>query len=165
MDNIKLIFKLLENSGIRPLGMDSTNLYIEDPSCIARSFETFLENVWIVATFITGLFLIGWAWGMIRGTKSLNFNLVSKNVVSILAILATFSVIPAVVNFIYGGDLIGYACKTVTIPTEQVKKLLDMRKDTLEKYNAYNLYEDLVIYDSGANMDTTISETVDTTNP
>ena len=165
MDDIKLIFKLLESSGIRPLGMDSTNLYIEDPSCIARSFETFLENVWIVSTFITGMFLIGWAWGMIRGNKNLNFQILSKNIVSLLAIFATFSIIPAVVNFIYGGDLIGYACKTAIIPTAHVKKLLDMRKDTLEKFDAYNLYEDLIIYDSGVNIDASISESVDTTNP
>ena len=160
MEDVKLIFKLLKSSGIRPIGIDSQNLYIEDPSCIARSFETFLEHTWIVLTFITGLFLVGLAWGMIRGNKNFNFNLISKNVVAILAIFATFSAIPVVVNFIYGGDLIGKTCKTVTIPTKQVKDLLDLRKATLKKYDAYNLYEDLIVYDSG----TTITESTETTN-
>ena len=53
------IIRLLSNAGFRVLGTDGANLYIEDPSCILRSFQTFTEYAWIILTFITGMLIFG----------------------------------------------------------------------------------------------------------
>ena len=69
---IETIFRLLSNSGFKNLGADGVNIYMEDPACIVRSFETFLEYVWIAITVITGFLLVGWAISLIRGAKYQN---------------------------------------------------------------------------------------------
>ena len=68
--NTDTILRLLQNSGFHILGFDGTFLYLEDPSCILRSFETFIEYAWVIITCITGLLLFGWAISMIRGAKN-----------------------------------------------------------------------------------------------
>lgn len=149
---IETIFRLLSNSGFKNLGADGVNIYMEDPACIVRSFETFLEHAWVILVFITGIMLAGWAWMMIRGSKNAEFTSIANNLKSLILIFGALSVVPAVVNFIYGGDLIGAGCKTIAIPLDQVNQLLEMRNEELKKYDAYNLYENFDIYDSGATM-------------
>ena len=149
MEDLATITRLLANSGIKVLGADSVYLRIEDPSCVVRSFQTFLEHAWIVLLFITGILLAGWAWAMIRGSKNTQLALVANNLRNLLLIFGTISAVPIIVNTIYGGDLIGQACKTVNLPLKEVQALLDLRKAQMERYDEFKLYEDIDIYDSG----------------
>lgn len=149
---IETILALLNNSGFHNLGADSANIYMEDPGCVVRSFQIFLEYAWSVLLFITGILLAGWAWAMIRGSKNAESVSVMNNVKNLILILGTICAVPVFVNTIYGGDLIGQGCKTVAIPLEKVNALLDMRNDKMKKYDEFQLYEELNIYDSGVNM-------------
>lgn len=148
--NIETVFRLLSNAGFRNLGADDVNIYMEDPACIIRSFETFLEYAWTILIFITGIMLAGWAWAMIRGSKNAELRSITNNLKNLVLLLGVISATPVLVNFVYGGDLIGRGCKTIAIPIETVDNLLAQRYEELEKYDAYNLYENFEIYDSGA---------------
>ena len=148
--NIETVFRLLSNAVFRNLGADDANIYMEDPACIIRSFETFLEYAWTILIFITGIMLAGWAWAMIRGSKNAELKSITNNLKNLVLLLGVISATPVLVNFVYGGDLIGRGCKTIAIPIETVDKLLAQRYEELEKYDAYNLYENFEIYDSGA---------------
>ena len=150
--NTETVFRLLSNAGFRNLGADDANIYMEDPSCIVRSFETFFEYAWTILIFITGIMLAGWAWAMIRGSKNAEFNSVANNLKNLVLILAVISATPVIINFVYGGDLIGQGCRTIAIPMETVDKLLAQRYEELQKYDAYNLYENFEIYDSGTQI-------------
>lgn len=150
--NIETVFRLLNNAGFRNLGADDANIYMEDPACIIRSFETFLEYAWTILIFITGIMLAGWAWAMIRGSKNAELKSITNNLKNLVLLLGVISATPVLVNFVYGGDLIGRGCKTIAIPIETVDKLLAQRYEELEKYDAYNLYENFEIYDSGATI-------------
>ena len=143
--NIQAIVRLLKNSGINVLGADSSSVYIEDPSCVLRAFETFIEYAWAVITFITGILLLGWAVSMIRGVK----NDIVTNLRNLIIIFATLSCAMPIVNLIWGDDLFAVGCKTVAIPLNDLNTLLDARNQTLKNTNG-DLYEDLDIQDSGA---------------
>lgn len=149
------ILRLLHNSGFNNLSVDSVNIYMEDPGCVVRSFQTFFEYAWTVLIFIVGILLVGWAWAMIRGSKNAQMASLTNNVKNLILILGTVAAVPVFVNTIYGGDLIGRGCKTIAVPLDTVNALLDMRKEKMKKYDEFQLYEQFDIYDSGANMATT----------
>lgn len=151
MDN-ETILRLLHNSGFQNLAVDNVNIYMEDPGCVVRSFQTFFEYAWTILMFIVAILLVGWAWAMIRGSKNAQLLSIANNIKNLLLILGTICIIPVFVNTIYGGDLIGMGCKTISIPLEQVNALLDLRKAKMEKYDEYKLYEEFDIYDSGVHM-------------
>ena len=144
--NTDTILRLLENSGFHVLKSDSQFLYLEDPSCILRSFETFIEYAWVVIVCITGLLLFGWAISMIRGAKNdLFINL--RNLTIIFGVLAA---VGPIVNLIWGDDLFARGCRTITVSVADVNEILDMRKLEFAPENQYAIYEHLDIYDSGA---------------
>lgn len=149
MEDLSTISRLLTNSGIKVLGFDDAYLYIEDPNCVVRSFQTFFEYAWIVLLFITGILLAGWAWAMIRGSKNAQLDLVASNLRNLVLIFGTIGAVPVIVNTIYGDDLIGQACKQVDLPLENVYNLLNLRRAQMERYDEFRLYEDIDIYDSG----------------
>lgn len=142
--NTAEIQRLLENSGIRVLNTDSFSVYIEDPSCIMRGFETFLEYAWIIITFLTGLLLVGWAISLIRGAK----NDIATNLRNLFLMFAAVSMVGPLVSMIYGGDIFSIGCKTVNISIDELNTLLDARHKKLSKHTN-DLYEDFQIYDSG----------------
>lgn len=152
---IDTIFRLLHNSGFKNLSADSVNIYMEDPGCVVRSFQTFFEYAWMILVFITAILLAGWAWAMIRGSKNAEFQNLTNNVRNLVLILGVISAAPVFVNTIFGGDLIGQGCKTISVPLSKVEELLALRKAELEKYDAYSLYEEFDIYDSGVTMEQT----------
>lgn len=145
--NIDTIFRLLKNAGFNVLGSDGVYIHLEDPSCILRSFETFLDYAWIAVTFITGVLLFGWAIAYIRGSKadSLFNNL--RNLTLIFGILA--AVKPAI-NLIWGGDVFARGCKVIKVSIYEVQKILDARNLKLKARGENDLYEEFDIYDSGA---------------
>ena len=138
--NTNTIIRLLENSGFHNLRVDANFIYMEDPSCIVRSFETFINYVWIIIVALTGILLFGWALSMIRGVK----NDIFSNMKNLILIFGVLSVAKPVMNLMYGGNLFGTWCKTITVPIEEINKLLELRKDKMG-----SLYENMDIYDSG----------------
>ena len=143
--NTDTILRLLQNSGFHVLGIDDTYLYLEDPSCILRSFETFFEYAWIAIVCITGLFLFGWAISLIRGAKTDYFT----NLRNLIIMLGTVSAVVPIVNTIWGDDLFARGCRTIQVSFDELNKLLDARKLELGDGDEYNLYEEYDIYDSG----------------
>lgn len=142
--NTTEIVRLLQNSGIRVLGADSMSVYIEDPSCVMRGFETFLEYAWIIIVFITGVLLFGWAVSMIRGAK----NDILINIRDLMLIFAGLSMVGPIVNVIYGDDIFSMGCKTINVSIMELNNLLDARHKKLSARTG-DLYEDFQIYDSG----------------
>lgn len=138
------IIRLLSNAGFRVLGTDGANLYIEDPSCILRSFQTFTEYAWIILTFITGILIFGWAISMIRGAK----NNIFINLRNLTIMFGTLAAAGAILNMIYGGDLFARGCQTVAVDINTVNEMLDMRQKKMSPQQT-DLYESIDIYDSG----------------
>lgn len=138
------IIRLLSNAGFRVLGTDGANLYIEDPSCILRSFQTFTEYAWIILTFITGMLIFGWAISMIRGAK----NNIFINLRNLTIMFGTLAAAGAILNMIYGGDLFARGCQTVAVDIDTVNEMLDMRQKKMSPQQT-DLYERIDIYDSG----------------
>ena len=141
---IATIIRLLSNAGFRVLGTDGANLYIEDPSCILRSFQTFTEYAWIILTFITGMLIFGWAISMIRGAK----NNIFINLRNLTIMFGTLAAAGAILNMIYGGDLFARGCQTVAVDINTVNEMLDMRQKKMSPQQT-DLYESIDIYDSG----------------
>lgn len=146
--NIEMIFRLLKNAGFRVLGTDGVFIQLEDPSCILRSFETFINFAWITITAITALLLFGWAIAYIRGSKLDSFFI---NIRNLVLILGTLSAVKPIVNLIWGNDVFARGCKTITVSIAEVQKILDSQNAKLAKRNENDLYEDFSIYDSGSN--------------
>lgn len=146
--NTDNIIRLLTNSGFRVLNVDESTLYLEDPSCILRGFETFIDYAWIAIICITGMLLFGWAISMIRGVK----NDIFTNLRSLIIIFGTLSAVGPIVNLIWGDDLFARGCRTIEVPISEVNRLLDAKKLELSKRND----EIIDIYDSGVpeNADT-----------
>lgn len=157
-------FRLLKNSGFHNLRADSEFIYMEDPSCILRSFETFLEYAWVIITILAGILLFGWAISMIRGAKYDNIFINMRN---LILIFWGLSLTKPVINLVYGDDLFARGCGTISISIDEIKKLLDARNSKLKKYDQNQLYEDLIIQDSGVVIETggttteTTSESLD----
>ena len=148
--NTDTIIRLLQNSGFHILGTDGAVLYLEDPSCILRSFETFIGYAWIVLICITGLLLFGWAISMIRGAK----NDIFYNLRNLIIILGTVSAVIPAVNLIWGDDLFARGCRTIGVSISELNEILAVRNSKLSEYDEFNLYENWGIYDTGVTATT-----------
>lgn len=142
---IQTILRLLKNSGFYILGTDESFIYLEDPSCILRSFETFIEYAWLAITCITGLLLFGWAISLIRGIKIEIFS----NLRNLIIMFGVLSAIIPIVNMIWGDDLFAKGCRTIKVSINEVNELINTRNLELSKKNGDDLYEEINIYDSG----------------
>ena len=121
--NTDTIIRLLQNSGINVIGSDASSVYIEDPSCILRGFENFIEYAWVIITAVTGVLLFGWAISMIRGAK----NDIFTNLRNLIIMFATLPMVIPIINMIWGDDLFARGCKTIAISMDDLNTLLDMR--------------------------------------
>lgn len=139
------IVRMLTNSGFNVKGVDATStfLIIEDPSCILRNFETFLEYAWIIITLITAILLFGWAISKIRGANTD----IATNIRNLLIMFGVLSAAPIIINVIYGDDLMARTCHEVKIPLVDVQKILDTRNSQLSPNDS--LFEGIDIFDSG----------------
>lgn len=145
--NTDVILRLLENAGFRILGTDGAVLYLEDPSCILRSFSTFIEYAWIVIVCITGVLLFGWAISLIRGAK----NDIFINLRNLTIMFGTLAAVIPIVNMIWGDDLFARGCRTITVSINEINKVLDARNLKLADFDENSLlYENIYIYDSAA---------------
>lgn len=136
---------MLERSGLRVNGIDDSFVYLEDPSCILRGFETFLGYAWDILLLITAFLIMGWGISMIRGAK----NDIINNMKNLILIFGILTALPLILNVIYGGDLIGAGCKTLKVSVSEVNEILAAKVQT--KSLDASLYEDIDIYDSGPN--------------
>lgn len=138
--NTVTALRLLKNAGFHGLRADSQFIYMEDPSCVLRSFETFLEYVWFAITIMAGFLLVGWAVSLVRGAKYGNIFI---NLKELLVLFLTLSLVRPAVNLIYGDDLFARGCRVISISIDEMNKLLDLRKDNLSAYNEFNIYENM----------------------
>ena len=129
--NTATVIRLLQNSGINVIGTDNSSVYIEDPSCILRGFETFIEYAWVIITAVTGVLLFGWAISMIRGAK----NDIFTNLRNLIIMFATLSCVIPIVNMIWGDDLFAAGCKTIAVSMDDLNTLLDARNAKLGDIN------------------------------
>lgn len=143
--DIATIVQLLTNAGFNVKGVDATktHLLIEDPSCIMRNFQTFLEYAWVIVSLIAAILLFGWAISKIRGAKTD----IATNIRNLLIMFGTLSVTGPIINVIYGDDLMARTCHTLQISVSDVQKILDARNAQLSQNN--NLFETIDIFDSG----------------
>ena len=139
--NENQIIQILQNAGFHNVQIKSGTLYMEDPGCIIRNFETFMEYAWIVIVTITGLMLFAWAISMLRGAKN---NIIS-NLKNLILIFMVLSVVPPVLNLIYGGDIFSTTCRQVSISMSRVNELMNIRKQKI----ADEQIEIIDIFDSG----------------
>ncbi len=133
----------LERAGLTVRGIDDNFIYLEDPSCIMRGFETFLGYAWDVLFGITALLIMGWGFSMIRGAK----NDIVNNMKSLFLIFGILTVIFPILNVVAGGDLIGMTCKELKVSVAEINEILAANPKT-NSLDA-SLYEDIDIYDSG----------------
>ncbi len=142
---IETITRLLTNSGFKVLGSDTAQqyLYLEDPSCIIRSFETFIEYAWVFIYLITAILLFGWGISKIRGANTD----VATNIRNLVIIFGTLAIVGPIVNAIYGGDLIGRGCGQIKVSLADVQTVLNARNENLSPEES--LFEGIDIYDSG----------------
>ena len=142
--NVSEIRRLLENSGIHVLNADSSYVYIEDPSCIMRGFEDFLQYAWVIIVFIAGILLFGWGISLIRGAK----NDIVTNLRNMFLIFAALAIINPILNALYDGDVFSVGCKTVNVSISELNTLLAARNSRLSNRTP-DLYEDFDIQDTG----------------
>lgn len=145
--NTTTILQLLKNSGFHGLRADAEFIYMEDPSCILRSFETFVDYVWVIITALTGIMLFGWGLSKVRGVK----NDIFSNMINLTMVFGVLAVAKPVMNVIYGDNLFGMGCDTISVSIEDTEKMLEMRKDLLKNATG-DLYESIEIYDSAADV-------------
>lgn len=171
---VENILKLLKNAGFQGLRADTQNIYMEDPSCVLRAFETFIDYAWMGVIAVTALLIFGWGIALIRGSK---YDSMLMNIRNLILILGSLAITKPILNAIYGNDLFARGCKIITISIEETQKLLDARNEKLKSRDQYDLYESINIYDSGAkyseeelagdepvNPDDVIAEMQQTTN-
>lgn len=149
--NADTIIRLLTNSGFHNIRVDPDFVYMEDPSCILRSFEIFANYAWWFITVLTGAMIVGWAISMIRGAKNDFFT----NLRNLIVMFGVLSIAGPIMNLIYGDDLFARGCRTISVPMSEMNRLLDARNAKLKSRDEYDLYEDFDIYDSGAVYDDT----------
>lgn len=143
--NTDTILRLLQNSGFYNVRVDADFVYVEDPSCLLRNFDTFIDTAWLAIAVITGIMLTGWAISMIRGAR----NDIFTNLRNLIIIFGVLSVVKPILNFIYVDDLFSRGCRTISAPMSDVQELLDARNRRFGIDGESELYEVLNIYDTG----------------
>ena len=147
MENLEEILKRLENAGYYGVSADANFIYMEDPTCILRTLETFIEYAWPVVIFLTGALLFGWAIAFIRGSK---YSDIFINMRNLLLILFTLSVFKPILNLIYGNNFFARGCDTVKMSLAHVNELLELRD---AKFRGSQGYEIIDIEDTGIPVD------------
>lgn len=149
--NTDTFVRLLQNSGFYNVSQDSAFVYMEDPTCVLRSFETFTNYAWLVIVCATALLLMGWGFSMIRGSKNDLFT----NMRNLILIFGILGAAKPIMNLIYGDDLFARGCDTIAIPIDQVNQMLAARNARNTSTEHDILHEEFDIYDSGATDENT----------
>lgn len=147
--NTDTVVRLLRNSGFHEIVVGADAVMVEDPSCILRSFEVFAHYAWIAISVMTGLLFAGWGVSMIRGAKH-DMHDIFENIKNLALVLGAVTVIGPIVNYMYGDDLFARGCRKITIPIEDINRMLAAREEKLGEQQ--ELFEEYDIYDSGADF-------------
>lgn len=125
MDYIEII-RILGNAGFyfKNPSTDGVSIFLEEPSCLARTFDIFFGYASTIATLITAMLLFGWGIAAIMNPKNGTMEVVSKNFRNLFMIFCIFSAVKPIVNFIWGGDIFSKTCGTVTLSVEDIKRQL-----------------------------------------
>ncbi len=151
--NTDQILSILTDAGFYGVMHGGANIIMEDPSCILRSFETFIEYAWVVITALAGLMLFGWAISVIRGGTKLAG--LAINIRNLFLIFGALSAALPIMNFIFGDDLVARGCKTVTVDMANVNALLESKNFAV----AASLPTEIPVFDSGTLMEFPESDT------
>ena len=145
------IIRILSNAGFKfkNPSTDGINIFLEDPSCLTSTFETFFDYAWIAASLVTAMLLFGWGIAAIRNPQNGTLGVVSKNFRNLFIIFCTFAAVKPIVNFIWGDDIFSKACGTITL------SVADIQKQLIE-----NGFDDSIAYES---LEITFSQTDNTT--
>lgn len=135
--NTDTILRHLVNTGINVLGTDGNFIYLEDPSCVLRSFETFINYAWIAITAITALLLFGWAVSMIRGAKNGPNNLI-LNLRNLTIIFGVLTAVKPAMNLIWGNDLFARGCKVIKVSIPEIQNILALQNSGLSSSESYD---------------------------
>lgn len=136
------ILAALKNSGFHNPGINLANntIVVEDPTCIARTFESFLNVAWIAILVIAGVLLFGWAVSLIRGAKNDLFTNM-RNLMFIFLILA--AILPMVKNYLND------KCVKITADLDKVIELSEQRQRALRTHGNSDTFEILDVQDTG----------------
>lgn len=142
MNKVQAIKRLLEQSGLHVRDISDGFITMEDPGCITRGFQNFLNDAWVALIVITGFMIMMWGIAKIRGAKLSEWG----HFKTMIMIFGVLSVLGPILNVIYGGNLMGMGCEDVKVSLAEVQTLLSEKM----KSNPDALqYEDIDIYDSG----------------
>jgi hypothetical protein len=141
------IIRILSNAGFKfkNPSTDGINIFLEDPSCLTSTFETFFDYAWVAASLVTAMLLFGWGIAAIRNPQNGTLGVVSKNFRNLFIIFCTFAAVKPIVNFIWGDDIFSKACGTITL------SVADIQKQLIE-----NGFDDSIAYES---LEITFSQT------
>ena len=147
---------LLQNSGLKVIGMDNRFIYIQDPSCIFPAFDAIFNFAATVALLLTAIMLFG--WGMLYIKNGIKINSVFNNAKTLILIFAVFGLTKPIVNFIYGDNLFAKQCETKRIELTKVQDLLDARNKKFGQHGDAENFEIFNIVDSGVVVSVSQSE-------
>ncbi len=142
-DEITRVLLALHNSGFHDAEINTTTrtIHMEDPTCIARTFESFVEIAWIAIVAIAGILTFVWAISLIRGVKNdLFVNM--RNLAAIFILLAVL--LPSVSKYLFNN-----ICSEITADLDKVLEYMDERTRRLTKAGTEETYEILYVQDSG----------------
>ena len=145
--NHATIINLLNNSGLKVIGMDNDFIYIQDPSCIFPAFDSVFNFATTVALVLTAIMLFG--WGLLYIKNGIKINTVFNNAKALILIFAIFGLTKPIVNFVYGDNLFARQCETKQIDLTKVQELLNAREKKFGQYDNVENYEIFNIVDSG----------------
>jgi hypothetical protein len=146
MENATII-NLLNNSGLKVIGMDNNFVYIQDPSCIFPAFDAVFNFATTVALLFVAIMLFG--WGLLYIKNGIKINTLFNNAKALILIFAIFGLTKPIVNFIYGDNLFARQCETKQISLTKVQELLSAREKKFGQYDNIENYEIFNIIDSG----------------
>ncbi len=145
--NIDTLVRILQDMGYTVKDYNSAYLELVDPSCIYIGFKNFMEYAWVILVVVTGIMLFGWGVSLLRGAK----NDIFTNMRNLIMIFGIVSVTVPIINVLWGDDIETAACDVISIPMENVHKILETANThPMSEYNPYGEFERVDIYDSGA---------------
>lgn len=140
--DIDTILLRLKNAGFYNVELKGDTIFMEDPSCVIRSFENFFEFAWGVVVLLSLFLLMGWGFALIRGAK---YDKTFSNLRNLTIIFCAMAMVKPLLTFIYGDDLFGSTCKKISVSVDEVMEISAQNKDK----HGNELFETINIEDTG----------------
>jgi hypothetical protein len=137
------IIARLENSGFHEIRIVGDTISMQDPTCILRGFESFIQIAGTVCGIVAFLLIFAWAISLIRGTK---ISETVSNFKNLTIIFGTLAIVGFAVNFVIGENLWKIGCDRLEVSRTQVNEILDARDQRLKEQD--QIWEHFEIHDS-----------------